>query len=179
MKKRDLRVERTRYMLKNALIELLEERNIESITVHMLSERAMINRVTFYSHYKDLTNMLEQLATETIKTAREKLTDANNDIRNWDKLINFLKHVQEENQLYKLILVYNKLPGFRNEILKVIETEIYNGIERSTNTKHKDIKLWYDSSAIIGTIICWLKEDMPYTPKYLVEKIAEIHLNKL
>ncbi|ALM56142.1 TetR/AcrR family transcriptional regulator [Staphylococcus equorum] len=178
MKKHDLRIERTRYMLKNALIDLLEEKNVESITINMLSEKAMINRVTFYSHYKDLTDMLEKLAIETMNTVRENLSAYEDDAHNWDNLINFLTHVQKESRLYKLILVSNKLPGFRNEVLNIIETQIYNGIEQSKNAKNKDIKLWYESSAIIGTIVCWLKEDMPYTPKYLVEKIAEIHFSK-
>jgi hypothetical protein len=39
-------------------------------------------------------------------------------------------------------------------------------------TVPKDIAIWYGSSAFIGTIVCWLRDDMPYTPLFLANKLS-------
>lgn len=67
MQRLDPRVLRTRQLLKNALVELLEEMEIEKISVNRIAERAGINRVTFYLHYRDLPDMLEKMADEMVE----------------------------------------------------------------------------------------------------------------
>jgi AcrR family transcriptional regulator len=50
----DPRVKRTRQLLLQAFISLLEERHtIHSIRVADITERATINRATFYAHFED------------------------------------------------------------------------------------------------------------------------------
>ena len=51
--KEDLRVKKTKSALKKALSELLKEKTFDKITIMEICERAMVNRVTFYSHYND------------------------------------------------------------------------------------------------------------------------------
>jgi AcrR family transcriptional regulator len=62
--KTDPRVLRTRQLLRDAVIDLMEEMSIEKITVNRIAERAKINRVTFYLHYKDIPDMLERMADD-------------------------------------------------------------------------------------------------------------------
>ncbi|MCM3716176.1 TetR-like C-terminal domain-containing protein [Halalkalibacter oceani] len=38
-----------------------------------------------------------------------------------------------------------------------------------------EVFIWYDSAALIGTIVAWLKNDMPYTPAFLAKQIYLIH----
>ena len=62
----DLRVKRTRRSIMNAFIHLRAERPIEKITVKELAEKAMINKATFYLHYKDIYDLSEQLEDELL-----------------------------------------------------------------------------------------------------------------
>lgn len=62
----DLRIERTKRSIINAFIELRSKKTLEKITVKELSELALINKATFYSHYKDIYDLSEQLENETI-----------------------------------------------------------------------------------------------------------------
>ncbi len=65
MEKEDLRVIRTRKLLSNTLLDMMEETSIEKISVIDLCTRAMVNRATFYAHFEDkyhlLTYALEEL----------------------------------------------------------------------------------------------------------------------
>ncbi len=49
----DLRVLRTRKTIKEAFVELMEEKGFDAITVKDITTRAGINRGTFYAHYQD------------------------------------------------------------------------------------------------------------------------------
>lgn len=58
-KPEDRRVQRTRVLLKNALLELIVSKGYESITVQDLIDRANIGRSTFYAHFLDKQHLLE------------------------------------------------------------------------------------------------------------------------
>jgi len=64
IKKMDRRKMRTRAFLRKALIEVIEEKGIEHITVSELIEKADISRGTFYLHYTDAADLLEQVKME-------------------------------------------------------------------------------------------------------------------
>lgn len=57
----DRRVRRTRARLEQAMLELLREKDALSITVRELTQRADVNRGTFYAHYKDVFDLLDQM----------------------------------------------------------------------------------------------------------------------
>lgn len=64
---RDLRVIKTRRLIRDAFISLVNERGFKSITVNDISDRAMINRSTFYLHYTDKFDLLQKLVSEAIQ----------------------------------------------------------------------------------------------------------------
>jgi len=51
-KKEDRRVERTRKLLHDALMALIQEKGYEKITVQDILDKANLGRSTFYSHYR-------------------------------------------------------------------------------------------------------------------------------
>ena len=50
----DKRIEKTKYAIKKAFMELRKKKPFEKITVKELCELAYINKSTFYSHYEDI-----------------------------------------------------------------------------------------------------------------------------
>ncbi|MBR2950520.1 MAG: TetR family transcriptional regulator, partial [Lachnospiraceae bacterium] len=52
---------RSRRLIREALLELLQEKKFEKITVTDIVKRADINRSTFYAHYPDVMGLLEEL----------------------------------------------------------------------------------------------------------------------
>ena len=53
MKNQSRSVMRTQNLLKTGLIELMQEKPVQQITVKELVEHVDLNRGTFYLHYKD------------------------------------------------------------------------------------------------------------------------------
>lgn len=55
---KDPRILRTRQLLREALVALLEEKDFEVITVQDIADRATVNRATVYAHYQDKYDLL-------------------------------------------------------------------------------------------------------------------------
>jgi AcrR family transcriptional regulator len=60
----DPRVRRTRQLLQQALLELMQEKRFASVTVHDIAERATVNRATFYAHFADKYDLLDFIIRE-------------------------------------------------------------------------------------------------------------------
>jgi AcrR family transcriptional regulator len=58
----DPRIRRTRALLHDALLKLMQEKDFEKISVQDISEAATVNRATFYDHYTDKFALLECVA---------------------------------------------------------------------------------------------------------------------
>lgn len=78
----DLRIERTRRSIINAFIELRAKKPLEKITVKELSELALINKATFYSHFTDIYDLSERLEKETIENIIKNIPHPDNLISN-------------------------------------------------------------------------------------------------
>ncbi len=63
----DPRVRRTRGLLRGALQQLMAEKSFQSITVQDIAERATVNRATFYAHFQDKYELLEDSIRELIR----------------------------------------------------------------------------------------------------------------
>ena len=72
--KRDRRVQYTRRVLRDSLVKLLEQQPIDKISVKALCEAADINRSTFYSHYRDQYDLLQQIQEEVLADLAENMS---------------------------------------------------------------------------------------------------------
>lgn len=63
----DLRVKRTTKNIKDAFFELRKKKSLDKISVKELSELAMINKATFYLHYRDIYELSDTLENELIE----------------------------------------------------------------------------------------------------------------
>ncbi len=57
--KLDPRVKRTRTLLEQAFMDLIEEKGFQAVTVQDITERAGVNRATFYAHFADKYALLD------------------------------------------------------------------------------------------------------------------------
>lgn len=54
----DRRVQRTRRLLRGALVELVKEKGYDAVTIQDITERANLGRTTFYLHYQSKEELL-------------------------------------------------------------------------------------------------------------------------
>ena len=73
MEKQDVRVQKTKKSIQEALFALLSEKPINKITIKELADKANINRKTFYAHYTGIEDIVNELEDELILNLREFL----------------------------------------------------------------------------------------------------------
>jgi AcrR family transcriptional regulator len=98
-----LRVRRTQKLLRDALIELIEERGFDALTVGEITGRAMVSRAAFYRNYQDKYDLVEQIFAEVMQAllsaVSEPVTEHPPQI--WVK---FFEHILEYERLYRALL---------------------------------------------------------------------------
>ncbi len=67
----DRRVVRTKKAIKSALLSLMEEKEIYEITISELTRKAGINRRTFYTHYRSISEISEEIESEMVALLSE------------------------------------------------------------------------------------------------------------
>ncbi len=157
--KEDLRIIRTRKLLSNTLLDMMEEESIEKISVIDLCNRAMVNRATFYAHFEDkyhlLTFALEELKDELYAkfTKEAKLTTPTDTINSLMVMaIDFFfdKHNHIAN------IIRNNRNG---KVVSTIEESIAHSIKYQLS-KYKDS---YDLKLPLQVISCFLAGGMVST----------------
>lgn len=184
-KKLDPRVKRTRAALRDALVSLIEERGYEVLTVQEITERAGLNRATFYLHYQDKHDLLEQSSNEMIGDLRDGMQAANLNPVTLDPeqpneaLVALYEKIAEQERFYRVMMVHKGDFSFTQQMRQMIYslmnerlTTLQPDVERYKVPR--DVILNYGVSAYIGVIIWWLQNDMPYPPRRMVTYMGRL-----
>ena len=72
------RKEMTRMLLKEGLLSCLENHSFESVTVTLLCKTSGITRSTFYLHYSNIMEIVDDLVDDAIAYSKPGMVDNNN-----------------------------------------------------------------------------------------------------
>ena len=77
----DMRIVKTKRKARKAMITLLKEKKYDDISVKDICETAGISRGTFYLHYKDKYDLVQQYQAEFVKEGTKKALNLLNEER--------------------------------------------------------------------------------------------------
>ena len=102
----DRRIRKTRAVLKSSLLSLMKEKSVKHITVKELCDKADINRGTFYLHYTDVFDMLEQIEDDMFRELDEFLVpiDKQDDVLNEELFREVFIFVKNNNEFCQVML---------------------------------------------------------------------------
>lgn len=178
----DPRVSRTKELLENALLDLMEEKEYNKITVQEIAKRSTLNRATFYLHYYDKEELLQTYLDDALEVLEESVRIPDAEFKYLSNephpvFIRMFEQMMKHGRFYKIMLADNKIPSFSSQVIKIIERFVRSAseyLEKDGNEKNvpNEIAVAYISSAYLGVIIWWLKNDMPYTPTYMSTQLT-------
>lgn len=141
----DLRVKKTLINIKEAFYSLRKRKSLEKITVKELSETAMINKATFYLHYKDIFDLSEKLQENLINEIIEASLKSGlkKDRKSYElftkNLINSVSEKAEE-----IVVIFPKNSSeFINRLEKRLKSVIFTLIPEYKSDIKVDIMLSY------------------------------------
>lgn len=185
-KKTDLRVLKTQKAIKEAFLSLIQKKGFEAVTIQDIAEEAIINRATFYLHYEDKYDLLEQISHAYLKELMEVLNISfhlQNGEVNVERfkitLRRVFENIEENRFFYEVMLGPNGIDGFTNKIEKFLFEKFKENFKIIVGDLNNlnipaDFILNFISSAYIGVVKWWLSEDTRYSPEYMAEHLAEV-----
>ena len=78
----DRRVQRTQQLLKQAFLEVAQEKGFAAMNIQDVTDRANVNRGTFYAHFPDKYALLETILYEDMQST---VIDSLPPVSQWDK----------------------------------------------------------------------------------------------
>jgi AcrR family transcriptional regulator len=112
----DRRVQRTRKLLQDALIELVSEKGYESVKIWEILDKANIGRSTFYTHFQDKDQLLHSILDsldDLFEQHKKQILDAAKNVGNIENTdlsigssptINLFQFVGENHRFFKAVL---------------------------------------------------------------------------
>jgi AcrR family transcriptional regulator len=185
--KTDRRQIRTKQLLRKALMELFEEKGLESITVSELAERAGINRGTFYLHYYDVADLLEKTKSEMLGGLEEIMAKLNlldmfdhaNREKPYPVVVELIEYFGRHRDYFEVILGPRGVSAFPMILKELMKKHMYNKLsiyqpEEGHMLVPRDYFVAYVSSANIGIIQQWFLNGCNVPPRELAMMIMRM-----
>jgi AcrR family transcriptional regulator len=192
----DRRIRKTRRVIRQCLTELLKTKRLQDITVREISEKADINRGTFYLHYRDIFDLMEQIENELL----EELEDVLNHFKASDLLSNpalvftrVFQLVKENSDMVSILIGQNGDINFVNRLKDIVREkclkdwmELFRpGAGGGRQTSRSSQSTLLDDSAFeayysftvtgcIGLVQYWLDSGLKETPEQLASLVEQI-----
>lgn len=182
----DRRIRRTKRQLRLGLLQLLQEKPVQDISVREITELADLNRGTFYLHYRDVFDMLEQIENETLRELQE-IFDAYPTHREGPSALlhEIFLYLADNKDLAQALLgthgnrsFFNKMRGLIRDNCFANWTHLYN------KQKADNFEPFYAFvlSGCMGLLQSWLEAAKPKAPEemaHLTESIICQGINVL
>ncbi len=125
--KNDARVRYTKQALRDSLLRCLEGKSISQVTVKEVCDGAELNRATFYNHYRDCYDLLEQLENQMIEEFWDSLHLMSS--LNTEKLVSSIMDMIDKNRDLCQVLIFDR--GDDSLVRKMVEI-----------AKEQSLELW-------------------------------------
>jgi len=160
----DRRIQRTRQLLLDALIQLIQEKEYEAITIQNIIDRANVGRSTFYSHFQDK----EDLLLSGFENLRDVLdgfqNQASPEATGWDFGLALFQHVDEQRPAFKAVLGKQAgavaLKHIQKALTAVLKEHFKTMYPKKKQAVPLDVFVQYFVSTLLGLLTWWLDGDV-------------------
>ncbi|MEO8607039.1 MAG: TetR/AcrR family transcriptional regulator [Chloroflexota bacterium] len=167
----DRRKQRTRALLRDALIALILEKGYDAVTVQDITDRANLGRATFYLHYKGgkdelLLSMMAEIQAEIAQQAGP-ISESDLLVHGQPPSIYAFQRAEENADFFRAILGGAGLAGILTRYRKSSADQIQAQIEPALAAGNTEIPIEIIANFVAGAlnalIIWWLENDRPYS----------------
>lgn len=189
----DLRIIRTKDSIRAALVELIDEKGFEAITVKDITTRARINRGTFYAHYQDkfdlITKCEDEIMLEMSRIAKKNFPDViaaletnTPTVTPFPFVVSIFEYLNENSGFMRAVLGPKGDLSFQTRLKGFMWKTLY-GSDPNALIKEENLLVpeqylvSYIASAHIGVIQQWLDNGRKETPQEMAQILLTITVN--
>ena len=173
MDKNESKYHNSSIKMNNALINLLDKKDFEDITVKEICQTASVNRSTFYLHYENTYDLLKETIENLYKDffsrydsnlSMDRINNKSNDdlfLITPKYLKPYLSFVYDNKKIFKLMYFKNEVFNGRNMYEDWLD-KIFRPILSKFNVKNEEEQSYimlFHLQGLIGLIMEWVKND--------------------
>ena len=182
MEKEDQRIRLTKRLLKEKLIELLDKKRIDKISVTELCKQAEINRSTFYQHYSTPKDVLLDIEREFSREAVASLRRINPGSTLEERLTQICAFIYQNAAMQKIILKNTSdsdvAQVFSDSGFHIWDISDYLCNDQDMDEISRNLASVFINYGISRVVREWIVNDIPKTPREIAEIICGIMLRK-
>ncbi len=185
MNKSESKYFNTAKKMDKALISLLEEKSFEYITVSEICKKANVNRSTFYLHYENTVDLLNETArfliddfisyfnvdTKNITNKFKETSLVELNFISDEYLHPYLSYIKENKRVFTTVLSHADSFGF-NEVFQRLYENVFNPILERFDYPLADRKyvMMFYLNGITAVVTEWLKDGCGKT----IDEVSQI-----
>lgn len=173
----NVRVRRTRKLLRDALIELIEERGFARVTVAEICERAMVSRAAFYRNHRDKYQLVELIFDEAVAELLGSMdgpADGPGGRSPLERWVGFFEHVDGYHRFYGALLGRNGSPWFADRMRATLAAMVTEHLPLPAARPGADLVPTVLGAMFVQSITWWLDQGRPYSPRRIAVRSARL-----
>ena len=169
-KKADRRVQRTQYLLEQALLSLIKEKAFDAISVQEIIDRANVGRATFYQYYDNKEDLLESGFKGLEARLKERQREALSRGRGFDERLfafshELLAHAHEHRDFFPSMVGKRGGAVLQHVLRKLLVALVREDVEAmSTESSSRAVPpeaiVQFLANGLFGLLVWWLNGRM-------------------
>ena len=171
----DIRVKRTKRLIRQGLSELSKTKSLSKISVKELTDLVEINRGTFYLHYKDISDLVDSIETELYNEFSAFMNSLTPQIvleNAPDLLEEYASFAYENKDVLTMLMGAHGDAEFVFKLTSLLDEKIYDLCKAYyPNMNHAlfDMASEYGKFGAVGILNCWFTKHPEWTSRQVAE----------
>lgn len=178
----DNRVRYTKMVLQQALLKILQRKNIDKVTIRELCEEAKVNRGTFYRHYTTPNDLLFEIEQQFIDENMAYFSPFMHEGYETNQLAGMFTCILENRDICRIIMGKNGNPKFLERLQEMIRTGVVENWHREYPTYGKanlDYVFDFIFTGSMRLILNWLEDDQVVSAEKLASRLNHLGYHAL
>ena len=167
----------TKRMLKDALIEMLRDKDIYHISIRELCERADVNRTTFYKYYGNQFDLLTDMENDLLSLLATLIKDPETDTVTAIEAA--CTYLQDHLEFARQIFNNNVDPAFPQKVFSM--EAVKEAVIKKCDDQHEDAELEYlynyMTYGAYRVVYVWLNKEKRESPHEIARVLAKTLLS--
>ena len=163
------RVQLTKRLMKDALLELLEKHELSNISVTAICEAADVHRSTFYKYYKDPADLMRDLEQDYLN--RIPFPSQPADLEHQELLLDetegFFDFVRQNERAFRVFFGESTSSAFAERLIELL-CSVYTMPGDADETVSRYAHL-YVANGTVGMLREWVNTDFPVGNREIAE----------
>lgn len=184
-RKENRSIQRTQTLLKDGLTSLMKQKPIQKISVKELTDSVNLNRGTFYLHYKDIYDLMEQIESDLLQEFQEindthKFSEMNGSP--YPLLVDLFRFLKKHAEFARILVIENRDQHFVDQLKHILLERCMTDWAQMFENANQELYSFYSSyvlSGCIGILETWLRDGTVQSPEVMAKYAENVILHGL